>query len=188
MCEPTMLAAAAIGTGAMQAYSQYTSGKFNADVANQNAKLSDAAADDAVNRGNADAEKQRTRARQLAGTQAATMSANGVDLGAGGALDIFGDTAAMGELDALTVMNNASREAYGHKLQAANDRLNAKMSRRQGNIGAIGTILTTPLSAWGAYKVAGGTGNPLSFGSESTTTGSNLFDTTRQSGNYGRFF
>lgn len=46
--------------------------------------------------GNAEAAKQRSRARQLAGTQAATMSANGVDLGAGGALDIFGDTAAMG--------------------------------------------------------------------------------------------
>lgn len=56
-------------------------------------------------------------------------------------------------------MNNASREAYGYKLQADNDRLNAKMSRRQGNIGAVGTILTTPLNAWGAYKVAGGTGS-----------------------------
>ncbi|HCR3553266.1 TPA: hypothetical protein ON622_003233, partial [Morganella morganii] len=78
-----------------------------------------------------------------------------------------------------TVMNNASREAYGYKLQAANDRLNAKMSRRQGNIGAIGTILTTPLNAWGAYKVAGGTGNPLSFGSETTGTGSNMFKNMR---------
>lgn len=190
MCEPTMLAAAAIGTGAMQAYSQYQSGKFNADVANQNAKLNEAAADDSINRGNAGAAKQRSRARQLAGTQAATMSANGVDLGAGGALDIFGDTAAMGELDALTVMNNASREAYGYKLQAANDRLNAKMSRRQGNIGAVGTILTTPLNAWGAYKVAGGTGSLFGSGATKAAsgTGSNLFDVTRQTGNYGRFF
>ena len=97
MCEPTMLAAAAIGTGAMQAYSQYQSGKFNADVAKPECQTEmKRAADDSINRGNAEAANSAHGRRQLAGTQAATMSANGVDLGAGGALDIFGDTAAMG--------------------------------------------------------------------------------------------
>ncbi|RLR66532.1 hypothetical protein CKA49_34490, partial [Pseudomonas aeruginosa] len=98
MCEPTTLAAAVIGTSALQAYGQYTDGKFQASVANQNAKINEDAALDAINKGNDQAQEQRRRTRQLAGTQAATMSASGIDLRTAGALDILGDTAAMGEL------------------------------------------------------------------------------------------
>lgn len=126
MCSPAILATGVLASAGMQAYSQYQSGKFNADVANQNARQNEQAANDAINRGNAEAEKQRSRARQLAGSQAATMSASGLDLSSSGALDMFGDTAAMGELDALTLVNNASREAYGLRMQAANDRLQEK--------------------------------------------------------------
>ncbi|MGO3685493.1 MAG: hypothetical protein ACTJGV_12290, partial [Proteus vulgaris] len=97
----------------------------------------------------------------LAGTQAATMSASGIDLSTAGALDILGDTAAMGELDALTMVNNASREAYGYRMQAENDRLNAKMARRSGNMGAMTTLLTAPIQAYGAYQLAGGTWSPF---------------------------
>ena len=51
MCEPTTLAAAVIGTSALQAYGQYTDGKFQASVANQNAKINEDAALDAINKG-----------------------------------------------------------------------------------------------------------------------------------------
>ena len=164
MCEPTTLAAAVIGTSALQAYGQYTDGKFQASVANQNAKINEDAALDAINKGNAQAQEQRRRTRQLAGTQAATMSASGIDLSTAGALDILGDTAAMGELDALTMVNNASREAYGYRMQAENDRLNAKMARRSGNMGAMTTLLTAPIQAYGAYQLAGGTWSPFGSG------------------------
>ena len=46
------------------------------------------------------------------------MAANGVDLSSGSPLDILGDTAMYGELDALTIRSNAEREAYGYRVQS----------------------------------------------------------------------
>ncbi|MGJ7326289.1 virion core protein, T7 gp14 family [Morganella morganii] len=184
MCGPVAVGVAMVAMSAMQAYSQNRDAKFQSEVANMNADISERAADDSINRGNVEAAKQRSRARQLAGTQAATMSANGVDLGAGGALDIFGDTAAMGELDALTVMNNASREAYGYQTSALNSRLEGQMAKQRGKSGVTQTILTTPLKAYGAYQMTGGTWSPFSSSSSLTSsattgTGSNMFKNMR---------
>lgn len=169
MCSPEILAVGVLASAGVQAYSQYQSGKFNADASNQNARQNENAANDSINRGNAEAEKQRSRSRQLAGSQAAAMSASGLDLSSAGALDMFGDTAAMGELDSLTLVNNAQREAYGLRMQAANDKLQAKMSRREGNFGAATTLLTAPIKAYGAYQLAGGTWNPFTGGENPAT-------------------
>lgn len=156
MCNPIALAATMLISSGMQAYSQYQSGKFNAEVANQNARLNEQSASDAINRGNVAAENQRSKTRQLMGSQTAAMAASGVDLGSTGSLDLLGDTAAMGELDALTLVNNSKREAYGYQMQARNERLNAKMSRWQGNMGAMNTLLTAPIKAYSVYRTAGG--------------------------------
>lgn len=186
MCSPAILAVGVLASAGMQAYGQYQSGKFNADVSNQNARQNENAANDSINRGNAEAEKQRSRSRQLAGSQAAAMSASGLDLSSAGALDMFGDTAAMGTLDSLTLVNNSQREAYGLRMQAASDRLNAKMSRREGNFGAATTLLTAPIKAYGAYQLAGGTWNPFSGGTSATTAGgsstNNMFDIAKRKG------
>jgi hypothetical protein len=120
MCDPaTALAGATIALGGVSAYNQYQSGKYQASVASQNAKAT-AQANDAINRGNAAAEQRRVQMRQQLGTQVATMGASGADLTSGTALDITGDTAQFGSLDALTTLNNAQREAYGYQVQAAN--------------------------------------------------------------------
>ena len=147
---------------AMQAYSQNQQAKYQSAVADQNADVAEAQAQDSINRGNAQAEEVRRRNRQAAGTQAATMGATGADLSTGNALDIFGDTAQFGTLDALTTVNNAQREAYGYQVQAANYDAQAVSARKQGNMGAMTTLLTTPLQAYGAYQMAGGTWSPFS--------------------------
>ena len=162
MCEPTtILAGATLAAGALSAYNQYETGKYSAAVAEQNADVAEAQAQDSINRGNAQAEEVRRRNRQAAGTQAATMGATGADLSTGGALDIFGDTAQFGSLDALTTVNNAQREAYGYQVQESNYRSQASAASQQGNMGAFTTLLTTPLNAYGAYNMAGGTWNPF---------------------------
>ncbi|EBY0680770.1 hypothetical protein DUQ99_24530, partial [Salmonella enterica subsp. enterica serovar Corvallis] len=101
------------------------------------------------------------RNRQAAGTQAATMGATGADLSTGGSLDIFGDTAQFGALDALTTVNNAQREAYGYQVQSENYKAQASSAQKQGNTGAMTTLLTSPLKAYGAYQFFGGTWNPF---------------------------
>lgn len=65
MCEPTtILAGATLAAGALSAYNQYETGKYSAAVAEQNADVAEAQAQDSINRGNAQAEEVRRRNRQ----------------------------------------------------------------------------------------------------------------------------
>lgn len=120
MCDPVIAGGAMLAMSGIQAYTQYQQGKYASKVAEANADIATAQANDAINRGNAEAEQRRRETRQRLGTQAATMGATGADLSTGNALDIFGDTAQFGALDSLTTVNNAQREAYGYQVQAAN--------------------------------------------------------------------
>lgn len=162
MCSPAIaLAGASVALSGVSAYNQYQQGKYSSAVAEQNAEVATAQAQDSINRGNAQADEVRRRNRQAAGTQAATMGATGAYLSTGGALDIFGDTAQFGALDALTTVNNAQREAYGYQVQAENYKAQASSARKQGNMGAFTTLLTAPLQAYGAYQMGGGTWSPF---------------------------
>lgn len=162
MCDPaTALAGASLAAGALSAVNQYQSGRQAAAVASANAESAEAQAQDSINRGNAAADEVRRRNRQALGTQTAAAAANGADISTGSALDIFGDTAQFGELDALTTVNNAQREAYGYEVQASNYKAQASAAKQQGNVGAFSTLLTTPLQAYGAYKMGGGEWNPF---------------------------
>ena len=44
------------------------------------------------------------------------------------------DAAFLGELDAMTIRNNAAREAWGYKVQAADIRERARITRREGRL------------------------------------------------------
>ena len=61
----------------------------------------------------------------------------------GSALDILGDTAALGELDALTIRSNAEREAYENKVNASNLAANAGMKR----MGAANSLIAGRINA-----------------------------------------
>lgn len=163
MCEPATIAAGAtLVIGAMSAYNQNQQSKYQSAVASQNADIAEAQAQDSINRGNAQAEEVRRRNRQAAGTQTSTMGAMGTDLSTGVSLDILGDTAQFGALDALTTVNNAQREAYGYQVQSTNYEAQSKGVRSAGKANATTTLLTAPLTAYGAYKTYGGTWNPFS--------------------------
>ncbi|GKX40033.1 hypothetical protein SOASR014_37720 [Pectobacterium carotovorum subsp. carotovorum] len=165
----------AIASSAMAAYSQNQSAKATARAANVNAEIADQQAQDSINRGSAEADRVRTRYRQMAGSQAAAMGASGTDLSSGVALDIFGDTAATGELDALTTFNNAERQAYGFQTQGMNYRNEAGMARAQGRNAVTQTLLTAPLKAYGAYQMGGGMSSFFSSGAQAGGSTSNMF-------------
>lgn len=131
-----------------QAGAARAQGKYAADIATQNAGLDDERAADATSRGQQQESQFRTGVRRLEGTQRAGYAGQGVT-GAGSAADVLADTSRMGALDALTIRNNAAREARGYTIQAANDRAagqNAMMaSNNQAdalNAGAASTLLT----------------------------------------------
>lgn len=167
MCEPTtaVLAITAIAAAASAA-SAVKQGRDANKVANANADNMEQAGRDAVNAGNAQALQQRNQGRQLAGRQAAAFGANGTDMTSGSALNTFGDTASGTELDALTTINNASRQAAGLDFQASASRAQGKIDQNAGYSKATSTILNSTLSGFSAYQTTGG------FASGSAGTGS----------------
>lgn len=169
MCNPAIaLVAVTVASTAASMYSQSKQAKYQSAVADRNAEIAEAQAQDSINRGNIEADQRRREMRQRSGTAAATMGATGAELSSGTALDVFADNAQFGTLDSLTTVNNAQREAYGYQVQAANYKAEASSARKQGNVGAATTLLTAPLKAYGAYQMFGGTWSPFSKGSTSS--------------------
>lgn len=59
MCDPVIAGGAMLAMSGIQAYTQYQQGKYASKVAEANADIATAQANDAINRGNAEAEKRR---------------------------------------------------------------------------------------------------------------------------------
>lgn len=125
----------------------------NANVQAQNAETARVAAQDAMQRGAADAATIRENARRSNARLQAEAGGAGLVSNTGSLLDFLVQNRGMGELDALTTINNAEREAYGYKVQAAQSdanaanalslgSYNAKTARMSGYTNAAGTLLT----------------------------------------------
>lgn len=139
------------------------------DQARTNAILSQDAADDAMSRGRYQAGLQRLRTQGQIGTQRVAQAANGGLINEGSNAALQEDTAAIGELDALTIQNNAAREAYGYKVQAITGNSNANALGARANATGNNTLLGGVVSGVGAYF--GGGGGFGGFGGGTNTQG-----------------
>lgn len=151
MCAPAVLAAAA----AFQALGQISSAqaqaselKANAQIDEMNAKSQEVAAQDAAQRGAIEASRQKQMQQQQSALFRAEGGGSGFSINSGTALDVLVQNAGFGELDALTIINNADREAYGYKVNASglrasaqNKRASAKSVVRNSYFQAAGTAL-----------------------------------------------
>jgi len=125
-----------------------------AELLDYNAAVADLQAQDAIERGTIDEQRFRQSIRATIGAQRAGFAASNIDVGYGSAVDVQADAAFLGELDALTLRNNAAREAWGYRVEAEDTRRRAEIARREGvmleaagrerqsqaRLGAIGTI------------------------------------------------
>lgn len=150
MCD--LVTAAAVGSlafGAMGAYQQSAATKASAEyqsqVARNNAISAEYQAQDAIKRGEVAEAEQRRKTMMLKGTQTARLAANGIDISEGSPLQILSDTDWMGEQDALTIRDNANREAWGYRVQGQNSTSNSTMlkarSEAENPLLAAGTTL-----------------------------------------------
>lgn len=128
MCNPVIAAVglAVIGT-AVQAAGQIQQQKASAKAAKyqqgvlaNNALQAEYQAQDAIERGKELERQQRIKTEQFKGRQRAALAASGQEVGTGSALDLTADTALIGEQEALTIRNNAEREALGFRLRGQN--------------------------------------------------------------------
>lgn len=161
----TMMATQAMSTGA-NAYAQSsainTQSKWQEMQLQTNERLANMQAEQAVKRGDKEAQAIRQKTKQLIGSQRAALAAQGIEVNADTSADIQADTASLGALDALTAKNNAWLEAWGYKVQANDYAGQAKMARMAGKFNAKQTLLTGGLQmardiTGGMYEAKAGT-------------------------------
>jgi hypothetical protein len=154
----------------IQAYGQHEQGQAQqaADVAKAKAAESSAQLDDfnatvaseqsqdALDRGNLQADEYRATVRGAIGTTRTIQAASGVDVGYGSAADVQADEAFLGKLDETTIRSNAVRQAWGYQVQSLNYKQQGVITRETGqadiaagdaaanagNIAAVGSIAT----------------------------------------------
>jgi len=169
MCSPAALSAGSAGmqmVGAMgQASAQKAQYAYQAQVAENNAKIASEEASLAIQNGQVQEENQDLKTGAIYGAQRAAMAANGIDLDEGSATDVLATTKFMGNRDALTIRDNAMRQAWGYQVQAQNytdnskamsatgDAINPLMSGATSLLGSASSFAST----WATAKATGAT-------------------------------
>ncbi len=149
MCEPTTLliastAVATLGAGysALQANAQ---SRYQARVADQNARLAeDAARQEQDNTRDAALQHWR-KVAQLQGEQRVAMAAGGLDVNFGNAADLSADTELLAREDADRIYRQGAENVRGRDIEGANYRSQAQASRQAAS-GALNG---------GAFNMAG---------------------------------
>ncbi len=143
MCEPTtIMLAASTGLGVAGTLFQ---GKAQADAARARASIAQQQAADALERGERAADKSDERTQGLIGAQRAGFAASGVATDSGTPLSVQGNTAALGEQDRLTILDNAEREATAFRNESS-------FAKSEAANAITGSILTSgSVVAGGVY-------------------------------------
>lgn len=118
---------ASITGGVVGGVSSYQQGKatqaqynYQAQIDKENAKIAEENAARTRQQGIEESRFQRMKTAQKVASQSVAMAANGVDVTQGTAVDVIGDTSAMGELDALQTRYNYETKAMQYDQQANN--------------------------------------------------------------------
>lgn len=134
-----VIAAAAAGVGAYsaqaQADAQKSAAKFNAAVATNNATA-------AAQQAQYQADRIRTRNRQLAGSARANLAKSGVDIEAGSSADIMMDSGIQGELDRAAAIYTGAVSSGNQSSAAQLERSRAGYASTAGAIGVGSSLLS----------------------------------------------
>lgn len=170
MCDPVSLTVLAVGAAVLTAGAEVyqgvaakSQGKFEAQVAERNAKLEEASRADAMNRRNVDQMRLWRRVSQQLGEQRASAAAQGLDVNFGSPSDLQQDTLMLGEEDSSTLNQNYIKEFKGYDINASNYRLQGMASKARGNAAFGGSML----SAGGTILSGASQVGQLNFGPKS---------------------
>lgn len=142
-------------------------GNYQGAIFDANANVADQQAADALARGDQAVGQSRAQSRVLTGSQRASQAAEGVDINSGSAAGVQANDAALGELDRMTLAQNAQRESWGYKVEAANDRAQGNLARMGGRNtaaglrnAATGTLLNGAMDLYNVYSSFGQNAKP----------------------------
>ena len=137
MCTVVAALGAMSAVGSLvQGYAAKSAANAQAAASEQNAKIADEQARDAVKRGAYDELKLRRQMSILQGQQRSALAASGVEVDTGSSLALQEATRKEGDQDAAVIRFNAEREAWGYGVQATNYR-NAASAARAGGKNAM---------------------------------------------------
>lgn len=147
-----------IGTGYSQAQAFKATGRYQKSLADTNAAMTDLAGEQTLQAGDINASRKNLQTKARVGEELAQQGASGVDVGSGSAALVRSGTSLVGNIDELTIRNNAARAAFGYKIQGIQDRfqgqfaqLTAKSEANQSLLsGGLGAI-SGPLSIYSNY-------------------------------------
>lgn len=115
---------------------------YNADVNKKNAET-------AQQQAMFDAEQQRAQNRKLLGAQRAAYSASGIDPDGGSPIDVQRDSAAQGELEALTAIYTGRSSANASNARATLNRMEGRAAVTGSYFSAGASLLSGASSAYG---------------------------------------
>lgn len=141
-------AIASMTAGVIQAQMYRRQAEFNARTYEINRKIADLNAEDALRRGERLVEQHRKGVKQIIGQQRVSFAAQNVELSDGSAIEVMESSARIGEMEALTISNNAWKESFGYRIAALNSLTQAGAARIQGETQAAGAIITGGLQAF----------------------------------------
>lgn len=164
MCDPIAIMGVGVAAGAYGGYksqdAQNQALEYQAKIQEQNANMAEMQATQTEQKGAFAEERLRAGIEGTKGAQRAGFGASGVTVGEGSALETVKNTAALGEVDAMTLRYNTALDAYGLRQQAKGYRSEAGMARegKQSALLAGGLSLLSSGAGIGGSMLAAGPG------------------------------
>lgn len=119
--------------------------KYEADIADINARLSDMSASYELEKGRREEQIARMENRNVRDAQKVGYAANGVALDSETAIRVATSTEVLGEIDANTINTNAARAAWGYRMEGIQHRNDALIGRANASSVSPGRRTATSL-------------------------------------------
>lgn len=159
------LGAAGLASNTYASYQQAKADEYaaewNAGIMEENAKVKELLAGQALQAGEHEVAALQRSGKQTIETQRAGYAASGVKVDSGSALDVVAEQAGLNQYDQDMAKYNAELAAWGHNMEAANLRQQAEMTKatkRSPAAAAMGSFLsggTSLYNQYARYKIDG---------------------------------
>lgn len=169
-----IMATLAVGTTAYNVAGDIKAAKGARKTANFQAGILEQQASDTIGIGNEAAGRSEAQTRGLTGAQRASMAAQGIDISSGSAADVISNDQRTGAIEAMTIRNNAAREALGLRKQAQLVRMGGANQAQSYRNQATGSLLSGATQLYGIYNAYGKNTTPRR--TSSSSSGRNPWD------------
>ncbi|EGQ8036340.1 hypothetical protein ACU63D_000325 [Vibrio parahaemolyticus] len=142
-----MEGAALVGATAMGAASgakagaDYQAAEYSQKLAEQNVDILESQAESERIAGSQEAQKKTIETRQQTSRAAVELAGRGLDISSGTAEDLLAQNQEVGQLESMTILNNANRRAFGYESQAQNISSQAELQKRRASSGMFTSVL-----------------------------------------------